>query len=324
MSLAGPLKMEHRYGAARPRGNLRRGQLTAWLSRTYPYLFMIPAVVSFVVFILYPIVWVVVTSLFSQSLHGETYFAGFSNYAELIADPVFWNILRNMFLWALITIPAQMIIGGLIAYGIEEFLVRSQGFFRSLYFIPVVTSVAVISIIWSQLYAPYYGLLQQGFKNIGINFQTNMLGTPDTAIFALIIVNVWEWTGFSMLMYIPAIDSIPFEVFDSSRIDGASGLRLLWNIVVPMVSPVTKALLLLGIIGTLQTFPLVYLMTNGGPNHATEIFGTYIFKEGFALARIGYAAALSVSVLVLALVLTALQIRFLGSRFAFQKKESKG
>ncbi len=297
---------------------------TMLLSRAFPYLFMVPAVVSFLLFIVYPIAWVAFSSAFSQSLYGQVRFAGLANYVELFSDPVFWVILKNMFLWALITIPVQMIIGGLIAYAIEEYTLRSQGFFRSLFFIPVVTSVAVIAIIWSQLYAPYYGLLQQGFRNIGINFQTNILGTPDTAIFALIIVNIWEWTGFSMLMYIPAIDSIPFEVFESSRMDGASGLRLIWSIIVPMVAPVTKALLLLGIIGTLQTFPLVYLMTNGGPNHASEIFGTYIFKQGFVISRIGYASALSMIVLVLALLFTALQIRFLGSRFAFQRREGRG
>lgn len=315
--------MSGRNETARSRARLRRSTLTAWLSRAYHYFFMLPAAVAFVVFILYPILWAIGTSLFKQSLHGESSFVGLGNYVALVTDSVFWTVLKDMFYWAAITIPAQMIIGGVLAYAIEQYLVRSAGFFRSLYFIPVVTSVAVISIIWSQLYAPYYGLLQQGFKNVGINFQSNILGTPGTAILAVIIVNVWEWTGFSMLMYTPAIDAIPVEVLDSTKIDGAAGLRLVWHIIIPMIAPATKALLLLGIIGTLQTFPLVYLMTNGGPNHASEVFGTYIFRQGFVIGQTGYAAALSVAVLVIALVLTILQIRFLGSRFAFQREGQK-
>jgi raffinose/stachyose/melibiose transport system permease protein len=137
----------------------------------------------------------------------------------------------------------------------------------------------------------------------------------------LILVNIWQWTGFSMLMYIAGLANLPSEVLDAARIDGAKGWRLAVNVVVPMLAPATKSLLLLGVIGTLQTFPIVHLMTGGGPNRASEVFGTYIFKQSFVLGDTGGGATLSVIVLVIALVLSLMQIAFLGARLTSAAKE---
>ncbi len=125
-----------------------------------------------------------------------------------------------------------------------------------------------------------------------------------------------------MLMYIAGLTNLPREILEAARVDGAKGLRLAVSVIIPMLSNVTKSLLLLGIIGTLQTFPVVFLMTNGGPNHASEIFGTYIFKQSFVLGDLGIGAALSVIVLVIAFVLSVLQIMFLGSQLGTGGRES--
>ena len=142
------------------------------------------------------------------------------------------------------------------------------------------------------------------------------LGDPKTAIYALIIVNIWQWTGFAMLMYVAGIANLPEEVLDAARIDGARGLRLAAFVVIPMLAPATKSLLLLGVIGTLQTFPIVYLMTNGGPDHASEVFGTFIFKQSFVIGETAQGSALSMIVLLIALALSLLQIVLLGVRFS--------
>jgi ABC-type sugar transport system permease subunit len=146
-----------------------------------------------------------------------------------------------------------------------------------MFLLPVVTSVSVVAIVWAQMYAPYYGIVQHYLKYIGIHLGFSLLGDADT-IFALIIVNVWQWTGFSMILYVAGLNNIPNEIYDAARIDGAAGWMLASRILLPLLAPVTKSLLLLGIIGTLQTFPIVYLMTDGGPDHASEIFGSYIFR----------------------------------------------
>jgi multiple sugar transport system permease protein/raffinose/stachyose/melibiose transport system permease protein len=185
----------------------------------------------------------------------------------------------------------------------------------------VVTSVSVVAIVWAQIYAPYYGIAQNYLKMIGLNLGTSYLGDADLAIFALIVVNIWQWTGFSMLMYIAGLHNISSEILDAARIDGARRLSLARRIVVPLLAPVTKSLLLLGIIGTLQTFPIVHLMTGGGPNHASEIFGTYIFQQGIVLGATGYGATLSMIVLVIALVLSLVQIVAFGTQLAPARRD---
>lgn len=280
------------------------------------YLFALPAAVLFIVFVAYPILWVGGQSLYARPGSGQAVFAGLANYGAVLQDPAFWIVVRNMALWGAITIPAQMLIGGLLAYFIERHTTTFRGFFRTMFFLPVVTSVSVVSLVWVQIYAPYYGIAQEYLKQVGIVMSNSPIGDPRTAIYALIIVNIWQWTGFSMLMYIAGIANLPSEVLDAARIDGAKGWRLATGVVVPMLAPSTKSLLLLGVIGTLQTFPIVHLMTGGGPNRASEVFGTLIFKQSFVLGDTGSGAALSVVVLAIALTLTLVQIVALGARLS--------
>lgn len=284
--------------------------------RLHLYLYLLPAILLFVIFIAYPIVWVASESLFTKSANGPETFVGLQGYREALSDPVFWTVVRNMVLWGAITIPVQMLIGGLLAYFIERHTHRLRGFFRTMFFLPVVTSVSVVSLVWVQIYAPYYGIGQEYLKHLGIVLTFSPIGDSSTAIYALILVNVWQWTGFSMLMYIAGIANLPTEVLDAAHVDGAKGWRLAVHVVVPMLAPATKSLLLLGIIGTLQTFPLVYLITGGGPNHASEVFGTAIFKESFVIGDTGAGATLSVIALLVALVLSILQIVFLKAQLS--------
>jgi raffinose/stachyose/melibiose transport system permease protein len=280
--------------------------------RRHHYLYLLPAVVLFAVFVVYPVVEVVRTSvtLHDTASHGTGLFA---NFLSVLTDGVFWIAARNMLYWAALTIFVQMIIGGVLAYLIETYTRRSRSWFRTVFFVPVVTSVSVIAIVWSQIYAPEYGPLQWLLAKFGFHLTYSVLGSPNTAIFGCIAVNIWEFTGFSMLLYIVGLHRIPTEVLDAAKIDGSTGWSLARRVLAPMLSGVTKSLLLLGIIGTLQTFPLVYLMTSGGPNQSSQIFGTYIFQKAFIEDQNGYASALSVIVLVIAFVSTALQVRLLKS-----------
>ena len=312
---------------ATPRAMLRAGQVAvvrpavwadaATARRRTPWrsqLFLLPAVAMFVAFVAYPVLWILL-----RSLHVDEPASGgvtFANYRATLADPVFWVMLRNMALWGGITIPVQMVLGGGIAYLIERCTRRSRTFFRTMFFLPVVTSVTVVAIVWGQMYAPYYGIIGAYLAPLGLDVLGAPLADPSFAILALIGVNVWQWTGFSMILYVAGINNIPTELFDAASIDGARGLRMVCSIVVPMLAPVTRALLLLGVIGTLQTFPLVYLMTGGGPDHASEVFGTYIFRQGFVLNDTGVSAALSVIVLVLSLALSVAQMIAFGTRLA--------
>jgi raffinose/stachyose/melibiose transport system permease protein len=309
-------------GAGRTAARVRSARLGSHFVGPSAYFFLLPAALLFVVFVAYPILWVMGESLFALDQTRGERFVGLSNYLAVFVDPVFWIVARNMVLWGAITIPVQMLIGGIIAWFIERHTERWRGFFRTMFFLPVVTSVSVISLVWIQIYAPYYGIAQEYLGRIGIEMTTSPIGDPRAAIFALIVVNIWQWTGFSMMMYVAGLANLNTEVLDAARVDGARGLSLARFVIVPMLQPVTKSLLLLGIIGTLQTFPIVHLMTGGGPNHASEIFGTYIFRQSFVLDNTGIGAALSVIVLVVAFLLSIAQIFFLGASLVPARSEA--
>ena len=287
------------------------------------YLFILPAFLFFLFFILYPILFVGWGSFYDWSTLINMKFVGLENYKRLFQDKVLWITLRNSIYWIVLTVPIQAALGFILAYIIEERLKRFKGFFRTGFFFPVVTSVSVIAIVWTKMYAPYQGILTHFLSSIGISGQMDFLGAPKTSIFAIILVNIWEWTGWSMVMYVAGISQIPEDIKEAAQIDGAGAMRMIFSIYLPSLVSVHKALLMLGIIGSLQTFALIFTMTAGGPNHASEMPGTYIFTVGFTNQQMGYASAISIFILAFALILTALQVLVFGSGNFVRKGEKK-
>lgn len=277
------------------------------------YIFLAPAIIFFIVFIAYPILFIGYGSLFNWSTLSSMKFVGLGNYAQLLKDDVFGITLKNSLFWILITVPLQAFIGFILAYVIEEKIKRFKSFFRTLFFIPVVTSVVVIAILFKNMFSPYQGLVTNLIYSIGVKGPLDWLGNVNIAIFAVIAVNIWEWTGWSMLLYIAGISQIPVEIKEAAVIDGAKGIKKITNIFVPLLSSIHKSLIMLGIIGSLQTFALVYNMTSGGPNSASEMPGTYIFRMGFKVQQMGYASAISVIILLTALFFTVFQVLTVGS-----------
>lgn len=277
------------------------------------YLFILPALLFFCVYILYPILFVSWGSLFSWTNLRNMELVGLDNFVAIFKDGNMYKILRNSILWILITVPVQACIGFFLAYLIEERLRRGKGFFRTAFFLPVATSVSVVAIIWGKMYLPYNGLFQTIFSSMGMDISVNVLGDPSLAIYGIILTNIWEWTGWSMIMYVAGISQIPEELKEAAKIDGATKWKEIRYVFLPALAPTHKSLLMLGVIGSLQTFALVYTMTSGGPNYASEMPGTYIFKMGFTNQQMGYASALSVAFLLFALALTIIQVKFLGS-----------
>lgn len=294
------------------------------------YLFIAPAMIFFCLYILYPITFVVTHSLFRWSTLSNMQFSGLGNYLQLIRDTTFWISIKNSVIWIGVTVVIQAVLGFLLAYVIEE-RIRSRKrekksfskvFFRTIFFIPVVTSVTVVAIMFSKILQPYQGIT--GFylnKLFGMSSTINVLGNQKVALFGVMLANIWEWTGWSMIMYVGGISQISDDIKEAARIDGANVWQEIVHVFLPSLSSVHKSLLMLGIIGSLQTYALVSVMTGGGPNHATEMPGTFIFLKGFTEGQMGYACAVSVAVLAMALVLTAIQIKFLGSGDFIKREE---
>lgn len=290
--------------------------LSKWLRDNQGLFFMAPAMALFFVFVLYSIFYILAASLYDWDGINEAVFVGLRNYIELFTDDrTFGLTLRNSFLWTFLTIFPQMFLGFLLAYILTSGI-PFQNIFRIIFFTPAIISPVVLGIVWQRIYNPFGGLLADIGLEIGARFLVQpYLADPKIAIYSTIAVNVWQWTGFSMLMYVAGLQSLSEEVLQAAEVDGAGKWQQIRFVIWPMLRHVHLTLILLGVIGTLQTFALVFMLTKGGPNHATEMLPTYIFQQAFKLQSMGYASALAVVLLVIALGASIFQVSALGSRF---------
>ena len=279
-------------------------------------LFIAPAMILFVVYVLYPIGYIVLNSLYEWDGINERVFVGIQNYRHMfVEDEIFLISLRNVTYWIFLTIFPQMFLGFIFAY-ILNHDIGGRNIARAIIYMPAIISPVVIGIVWQRILNPFGGLLADlGYKT-GLTFLAQpYISDHKIAIFAVIAVNVWQWTGWSMLLYLAGLQSINEEIFESTRIEGVGKWQEIRFIVWPMLKGTHLTLILLGVIGALQTFDLVYSLTNGGPNNASQMLSTYIFLRSFRLQGMGYGSAMSVFTLVLALVLSLFQIKVLGAKF---------
>jgi raffinose/stachyose/melibiose transport system permease protein len=227
-------------------------------------------------------------------------FWGWENYRRLFNDKVFWKCLSNTVIYFIITFVIQNVLGFMFA-AILHSDVKFPTVHKCLIFIPTIIAPATMAPVFRLLFSPQ-GMLQSIFKTLHIPITVDWLSNPRTALFVLMSVAIWEFTGMSFILYFAAMSQIDHEMLEAARIDGAGDLKVIWSMVVPYCRGTTISLAMLGVIGALKTFEIPYLITTGGPNHATEFLGTYIYRQGIRNAHLGYAAALSVTLLVLAVI----------------------
>lgn len=277
--------------------------------------FLLPTLILFGTFVVYPIVYNIQASTLDWDGVNAGTPVGFGNYVKLFQDPTFLITIRNSVFWIVLTIIPQTLIGFLLATALNQKL-RGSTIYRALFFIPAILSPVVVGIVWQSILDPSNGVLAQIGRTTGLAWlASGWLANPSTAIFAVIFVNVWMWTGFSMLFYLAGLQLIEPSLLEAARVDGANGFQTMVRITFPLVKNTTLSLLLLGIIGSLKTFELVYVLTQGGPNHASEMLPTFAFLEAFQLQNVGYASAISVVLLVIAVVSSLLMVRVFGAGF---------
>jgi ABC-type sugar transport system permease subunit len=277
--------------------------------------FLAPTILLFCTFVVYPIAYNLQASTLDWDGVNAGTTVGLDNYIELFQDPTFLITLRNSAFWIVLTIVPQAVIGFLLAVALNQKL-RGSTVYRAIFFIPAILSPVVVGIVWQRIMDPFNGVLVEVGKATGLSFLAgDYLSNPDTAIFAVIFVNVWMWTGFSMLFYLAGLQLIDPSLTEAARIDGANGFQTMARITFPLLKSTTLSLVLLGIIGSLKTFELVYVLTEGGPNHASEMLPTFAFMEAFRLQNVGYASAISVVLLVIAVVSSLSMVRVFGAGF---------
>lgn len=283
--------------------------------RSTGLLFLLPAIVLFAAFVIYPIIYNFQASTLNWDGVNPGKYVGLNNFVQLFQDPVFFITIKNSGLWILLTIIPQAFLGFLLAIMLNSGIFAST-IYRAIFFVPAILSPVVVGIVWGRILDPSAGLLAEIAQATGLSFLNgDYLSNPNTAIFGVIAVNVWMWTGFSMLFYLSGLQLIDSSVLEAAKIDGASGLQATLRIRLPLLKSTHLSLLLLGIIGSLKTFELVYVLTQGGPNHASEMLPTYAFEQAFQQQSVGYASTISVVLLVIAVASSLAMVRVFGSGF---------
>jgi len=272
------------------------------------YAFVLPALVL-VAAVIYYAIWYdgVVSFSHWSGLTPTRTPAGWSNFRRAWHDPTLRAAIVHTVEFGIVTVPLQALFGFSLACLLTA-RVRLSALYRAIIFIPSVLAPAVIAPMARYFLAPD-GWLDEALRFVGLTrFATGWLGNPHTALWALAAVNVWEWTGFSFMLYLAALTLIDRNLYEAARVDGASAWTTMWRIAFPLARPTHTALAILGTISTLKLFDIIYLTTVGGPGTVSEVFSTYIYRQDIARFDVGYAAALSVILLVIALTVTILQL----------------
>jgi len=285
-----------------------------WQEAKWAYLFLLPNLLLFLAFTIYPVFASFYYSLNEWDLHSPMKFVGLKNYATLFRDPTFIKVLGNTFYYTAGVIPFQTILGLLIALGLNQKL-RFMTVYRAAYFVPVVTSAVAVSIVWQWMYQPQWGVFNALLKQVGLP-GPNWLFSTTWAMPSVILLSIWKNVGYSIVLYLAALQSVPESLYESAMIDGANAWQRFWRITLPLISPTTFFIIVLSVIGSFQSFDQVYVLTQGGPARATSVIAHYLYQNGFQYFAMGYAAAIAYVLFALLFVATLIQWRY-RSRWVF-------
>ena len=283
------------------------------MSTSAGWLFLAPALVLIGLFFFLPVVAALVLSFTDYDIYAlgdsaNARWVGLDNYLRLLRTPLFWTALQNTFYFALVGGPLSIGVSLAAALLVNAKLVRFKGFFRTVYFIPFVTTLVAVAIVWRYLYHPQYGLLNYvlGLLNLG---PVDWLGDPKWAMPAIILLAVWKNFGYNMLIFIAGLQAIPEELYEAAHLDGASAWQRFRHVTIPMLGPTLLFVSVITMIGYFQLFAEPYVMTQGGPLRATTSVVLMMYEEGFRWWRMGFAAAVAFVLFLVILAATLVQFR---------------
>ncbi len=281
--------------------------------RIAPWLFIAPALAVIVVFFLAPVLAAFALSVTDYDIYaladiGNLRFTGLDNYLRLLSTPLFWQALANTFYFVLVGVPASIALSLGAALLLDSQLARFKGFFRTALFAPVVTTLVAVAVVWRYLFHTRYGMVNYALGHAGIA-PIDWLGDPHWAMPTIILLAIWKNFGYNMVIFLASLQTIPAELYEAARIDGASPARQTFHITLPLLGP---TLALVGIIttaGYFQLFAEPYVMTQGGPLHSTLSVLYFMFEEGFKWWNFGSASAVALMLFGLIAAVTALLLR---------------
>lgn len=274
------------------------------------YLYILPLLILSSVLVYYCIINTVVVSFTDWDGMSDTWnFVALKNFKKLLTDKVFGVAVWNNILFFFGTVFVQAFLGFILAVLLKKRLPGSN-VFKAIYFMPIAMATSIITAIFKIIMDPTNGTLNQFLRAIHLDgLAMSWLGDPKVALFSVIIVNIFQWMGFSMITYYAGLMSLPDDVYEAAKIDGAGFWRTTFSVTLPMLRGTTSVLIVLGIVGSLKTFDLVKLLTGGGPGRSTTVLNTYLYEKAFNDFNAGGAASIGVAILVIAMLMAFLQIK---------------
>ena len=278
-------------------------------ARLAPYLYVLPLMVISGLVLYFSIGFTVFASLTDWNGLSRMNFVGFHNYEQLMGDRTFWIAVRNTLIFLVATVLIQAVLGLLVAVIAKERLPGST-FFKALFFLPIAMAPAIVATVFRYLLEANYGTLNETLRAVGLLGETDTIQWlgADLGVWSMVVINVFQWMGFSMLIYYAALMAVPEDIYEAAAIDGAGWWRSLFSITIPSVRGTTSVLIVLGIVGALKTFDIVWLTTGGGPGASNHFLSTFLYQER-SNREAGYASAIGVIILIAAFALSMIQLR---------------
>ncbi|MFB5265240.1 carbohydrate ABC transporter permease [Paenibacillus enshidis] len=285
--------------AWKKRGSLQRGETLAGL------LFVGPMLLGVTILVLLPIIATIVLSFadwnFVAVWNGIKW-VGLGNFETLLKDEAFIKSVRNNIVF-LLTVPVYMLISMVLAVMINK-NVYWKGYFKVAYFMPYISSIVAVAVVWQVLFQPSYGPINEFLKAIGIANPPKWIADPNFALISIMMISIWTSIGFNMIIYIAGLQSIPEDLYEAAEIDGAGAWVKFTRITFPLLSPTSFFLLVTGMISTFKVFDVIAVMTQGGPIGSTSMMVWYLYEQAFVNLKVGYASSVSVVLLLFVLLIT--------------------
>jgi ABC-type sugar transport system permease subunit len=286
----------------------RRLLSPALVGRLQGYLFLSPALVGLIVFVLGPMLYAFGLSFVRWDLiRPNPRFVGLDNYATVLTSPEFWRALWVTVAYTLGTVPPAMAIGLALAMLLDRQL-PARGVFRAICFIPSITSLVAVAVVWAWIFHPDFGLLNAGLRMVGIT-GSRWLGSPRDALSALMVVAIWRHVGYDMVIFLAGLQTIPRDLLEAATVDGAGRWQRFRSVIWPLLAPTTLFVLVISVIDSFQSFTTIDALTQGGPAGATTVLLYHLYEVAFVKFEMGRASAIAYVTFALIMALTALQLR---------------
>lgn len=296
----------------------------------WSYAFLAPMAVLVALFVIYPLVASLQITLYDwNGIGNPTRYVGFQHFITVAQDPLFWNAFKHTFTYAAVLVPIQLAIALVLALVLNNPRLRGSTIYRAIYFSPVVTSAALVGIVMSMLLGSVGTEISDRLMSLGVISQPiDVLGDPRFALAAIIFVGIWHTLGYNLVYFLAGLQSIPRTIYEACEVDGAGPIPTFFLVTIPMLREVGAIILFLAILGSLQVFDLVLVMTGGGPYFSSEVVSTYIYHYAFtpasvmAESNVGYASAAALFMGLIVMGFTLIQL--LVARYARQQAQARG